>query len=172
MGEDGRIMTPNGTYYTSKYVFDLRMGEDGRITTPNKYHAKKSKIDGILFDSHAEAMRYAELKLMKQAGIVKNIECQPVFELQRAYRRCPACKGRWGIIHEEQLSVNVCPICKTKTPLTRSIVYRADFRITYADGHQEIEDVKGMETALFKLKRKLFEYKFPELTLKIVKGRR
>jgi hypothetical protein len=150
--------------------------------TPNKYHAKKTKIDGILFDSHAEALRYAELKLMKQAGIVKEIECQPEFELQESYRKC--CGTRWvqgtlfgiifaragdGILANKK---NLCPQCGKKMLLTKSIVYRADFRITYADGHQEIEDIKGMETALFKLKRKLFEYKYPELTLKIVKGRR
>ena len=149
---------------------------------PNKYHAKKTTIDGILFDSHAEALRYMELKLLKQAGIVTEIDLQPEFELQEAYRKC--CGTRWvqgalfGIIFARDgdgilvNKKNLCPQCGKKMLLTKSIVYRADFRITYADGHQEIEDIKGMETALFKLKRKLFEYKYPELTLKIVKGRR
>ena len=50
----------------------------------------------------------------------------------------------------------------------RPITYRADFRVTYVDGHQEIEDVKGMETEIFKIKRKMFEYKYPNLTLKVV----
>ena len=134
--------------------------------TPNKYHAKKTTIDGILFDSHAEALRYMELKLLMQTGIVKDIECQPVFVLQPGFWKC--CRE----VSINLASKHICPYCGKRMPKTTSITYIADFRITYADGHQEIEDVKGMETALFKLKRKLFEYKYPELTLKIMRGRR
>ena len=32
-----------------------------------------------------------------------------------------------------------------------------------------VEDVKGMETKEFKIKRKLFEYKYPDLELKLIK---
>ena len=32
-----------------------------------------------------------------------------------------------------------------------------------------VEDVKGKETDVFKLKHKLFEKKYPDLTLKIIK---
>lgn len=32
-----------------------------------------------------------------------------------------------------------------------------------------VEDVKGMETKEFKIKRKLFEYKYPSLELRIIK---
>jgi len=35
--------------------------------------------------------------------------------------------------------------------------YIADFRVTYKDGHVEIEDVKGMRTSVYKLKKKLVE---------------
>jgi hypothetical protein len=50
-------------------------------------------------------------------------------------------------------------------PKTPAWTYRADFRITWADGTQTIEDVKGFETEVWKIKRDMFEYKFPELTL-------
>ena len=50
----------------------------------------------------------------------------------------------------------------------RAITYTADFKVTYADGHVEIIDVKGIKTEVFKLKRKIFEFQYPDLTLKIV----
>jgi predicted Zn-ribbon and HTH transcriptional regulator len=139
-----------------------------RIPAPckSKYHAKKTVIDNITFDSHLEALRYIELKRLKQAGIVKTIEVQPVFSLQPRFWKC--CGAVWGSL--ELKKKDKCPICGKKVPATQQITYVADFRVTYADGHQEIEDVKGMETALFKLKRKMFEYRYPELTLRIVKG--
>jgi len=48
------------------------------------------------------------------------------------------------------------------------ITYKADFKVTYADGHVEIIDVKGMMTKDFTIKQKLFEYKYPELRLLLV----
>lgn len=33
--------------------------------------------------------------------------------------------------------------------------YFADFKVVYADGHVEFEDVKGVKTAVYKLKKKL-----------------
>ena len=36
----------------------------------NKYHAIKTTVDGITFDSRAEARRYRELKLLERAGVI------------------------------------------------------------------------------------------------------
>lgn len=47
----------------------------------NKYHAKKTILDGMVFDSRREANRYAELKLLQRAGEIKNLRCQVPFEL-------------------------------------------------------------------------------------------
>ena len=38
-----------------------------------------------------------------------------------------------------------------------------DFRVTLADGSVELHEVKGYATALWKLKRKLFEALYPEV---------
>ena len=43
------------------------------------------------------------------------------------------------------------------------IKYVADFDVTYADGREEVIDVKGMADTTAKLKRKLFWYVFPDL---------
>ncbi len=139
-------------------------------TGPRVRNAKKTtlEVDGKphIFPSQAEASRYLQLKCLQKAGIVKEIELQPVFELQPAYRKCCG-----HVIPSSTLlfkKLKKCPICGGKMPITRARVYRADFRVTYADGHQEIEDVKGMETEMFKIKRDFFEFKYPELSIKVV----
>jgi|HigsolmetaGSP11D_1036233.scaffolds.fasta_scaffold28755_3 Protein of unknown function (DUF1064). len=102
----------------------------------HKYGAKKTRIDGITFDSLAEANYYHELKLLQRAGIVTDFELQPKFELIPSYTHPET--GR----------------------KIRATYYIADFRVTYADGRQEIIDVKGVRTEAYKLKKRLFEYKY------------
>jgi hypothetical protein len=100
-------------------------------------------VDGIKFSSQKEARRYLELKVLKQAGIVKEFEMQPKYLLQESFRK----NGK----------------------LIRAIYYVADFRVVYADGHEEIEDIKGrFMTEVFKLKWKLWDKRYPDLELKIV----
>ena len=114
-----------------------------------KYHNKKTFIDGIKFDSKLEAERYAQLKMMERAGVIRDLELQPSFELIPSFRK----NGKtW-----------------------RRTVYKADFRYILAeDDSYIIEDVKGSTaviTDVFRLKQKLFEYRYPELTIKIVTRR-
>lgn len=45
----------------------------------------------------------------------------------------------------------------------RPITYVADFVITYADGHVEVIDIKGMPDAAAIIKRKLFWYRYPDV---------
>jgi len=53
--------------------------------------------------------------------------------------------------------------------LPGGVRYRADFMIRGADGRIWIEDVKGVETKEFKLKRKLWDESYPGLPLRILK---
>ena len=46
--------------------------------------------------------------------------------------------------------------------------YRADFEYIF-QGRKIVEDFKGMETDVFKLKKKCFEYFYPNIELKIIK---
>lgn len=41
-----------------------------------KYNARKTEIDGYVFDSRREANRYSELKLIEAAGEIKSLELQ------------------------------------------------------------------------------------------------
>lgn len=47
----------------------------------SKYNAKKTVIDGYKFDSIKEGHRYTELKLLQQAGVIRNLELQPRYDV-------------------------------------------------------------------------------------------
>lgn len=108
-----------------------------------KYNNQKTIVDGIEFDSKKEADYYIHLKLLKKAGEIRDIGLQQRFVLQPGF---------------EKNGVKYQPI-----------TYIADFVITNNDGTTEVIDVKGFETKEFKIKKKLFEYKNPDLSLKVVK---
>ena len=107
----------------------------------NKYKNKKIQVDMYVFDSIAESKRYKELALLERAGEISNLELQPHFLLQESFRK------------------------NGKT--YRKIEYVADFRYN-ENGKTIVEDVKGIQTDVFKLKHKLFEKKYPELELRII----
>ena len=48
----------------------------------SKYHAIKTEVDGVMFDSKREAERYRELKLMQQAGVIEHLELQAKFPVK------------------------------------------------------------------------------------------
>lgn len=99
----------------------------------SKYGAKKVQVDGITFDSKKEASRYQVLKLMEQAGAIQNLELQKRFEL--------------------------IPSFKVDGKTIRGITYKADF-CYYENGQYIVEDVKGYRTEVYKLKAKLFAYRY------------
>lgn len=49
--------------------------------TNNKYGARKTRIDGILFDSQAEANRWCELRLLERVGAICGLERQKKYTL-------------------------------------------------------------------------------------------
>lgn len=130
-----------------------------------KYRNKKTVTDGITFDSQAEARYYQHLKLLRMSGEVTDIEVHPKFELQPAYRKC--C-GR--LYSGRESRVQVCRSCGKRMPKVPAITYSADFRVHYKDGGIEIVNVKGVETRAFRMRKKLLEYRYPEITLKVEKG--
>lgn len=105
----------------------------------SKYKSRRITIDGITFDSRAEANYYSRLKLLQRAGEVVAFELQPTYVLQEGFKR-----GKRKV---------------------QPITYKADFLVTYADGRQEIVDVKGVRTPVYLLKKKLFEYRYPNLEI-------
>lgn len=108
----------------------------------SKYNNRKTQVDMYVFDSIAESKRYKFLKLLERAGEISNLELQPKFLLQEGFKK------------------------NGKT--YRKVEYIADFRYI-KEGRTIVEDVKGKETDVFKLKHKWFEKLYPELELRIIK---
>jgi hypothetical protein len=109
----------------------------------SKYHNRKTIFDGIEFDSQRESERYAELKMMEKGGVISNLQLQPEYVLQEGFT------DRDGKKH-------------------RPITYIADF-CYIEDGQIVVEDVKGMETEVFRIKEKLFRNRYPGIVFRKVK---
>lgn len=99
----------------------------------SKYHAKKTTVDGITFDSRREADRYLVLKSMEEDGAIEDLRRQVRYELIPAFDA----DGRHY----------------------RPVYYVADF-VYVEDGKEAVEDVKGMRTDVYRLKSKLFAYRY------------
>lgn len=106
----------------------------------SKYNNKKVVFNNIKFDSKLEAKRYGELLLLEKAGAITNLELQKSFEL------IPT--------QYETLENGKKGKC-----LEMAVTYRADFVYT-ENGKQVVEDVKGMTTRDYIIKRKLMLYKY------------
>lgn len=92
----------------------------------NKYHNQPVMIDGIRFASRREGERYRQLLLMQKAGVIEGLRLQVPYTL--------IAKSSHG----------------------RAIRYIADF--VYFDRERKrpvIEDVKGVRTDVYKLKKRL-----------------
>lgn len=102
----------------------------------SKYRARPTVIHGFRFASQAEARRYQELMFFGRIGQIRNLELQPRFPL-----------------HVGGVRVGV---------------YVADFRyeeLVYtsccdAEWRDVIEDVKGVRTPTYQLKKKMFEAEY------------
>ena len=106
----------------------------------NKYHAVTTHIDGCVFASKKEARRYRVLKQLEERGVITELKLQPAYVLLDAFQHAG------------------------KT--VKAIRYIADFEYQQ-EGKTIIEDVKGVETDVFKLKRKWFWLKYPSLELHV-----
>ena len=98
---------------------------------PNKYNARKTVMCGHEFDSKREAEVYLELLAQKQAGEIVRIGFQPSYTLLAAFKDNEGKKQR-------------------------AITYTADFFVTFADGHSDVIEVKGVRTRDYLLRKKLF----------------
>jgi hypothetical protein len=100
----------------------------------NKYRNVKTTVFGQTFHSKKEAERYMVLRSMQEAGEIAGLQTQVPFELK----------------------VNGMKVCK----------YVADFVYTVPNPARSaggpfvlsvVEDVKGMKTAVYNLKKKLMK---------------
>ena len=111
----------------------------------NKYNNKKTIVDGIKFDSEMESHYYIYLKHLKEIGEVVDFILQPTYLLQEGF--------------------------DLNSKRIRPITYKADFKVIYKDGHEEVIDVKGKLTEEFKIKRKMLLYRYRDINFKCVQER-
>jgi hypothetical protein len=102
------------------------------VTPTGMVHAEPlagdGDIKGIRFDSRREGLHYVNLLGLVARGAIRDLELQPEFPIHAADRT------------------------------TRVGVYRADFRyVDVATRRVVVEDVKGVRTPVYRLKKKLVE---------------
>ena len=111
---------------------------------PEKYHNRKctvtipGSVKQITFDSVKEARRFGELELMKNTGKIRDLRLQVNFTLQEGFTTAAGER-------------------------VRPIVYRADFvyqEPSPTGWRTVVEDVKGVRTKEYSMKRKMMLEKF------------
>jgi len=108
-----------------------------------KYNAKKTRLDGYIFDSKAEANRYSELKLLVAANEITHLTIHPRFKIIAA-----------AVIDGEE---------------EPAIYYEADFKYL-EDSGWIVEDVKGFRTQVYRLKRRLFLQQYTGMAFREVEA--
>lgn len=97
-----------------------------------KYSNKKTVVDGIEFDSKAEAARWHELMMLQKAGVISHLERQVRYELAPSVR------------------------FKRDARAKPALTYWADFRYCIRETEEVIvEDTKGVATEAYRIKKHL-----------------
>lgn len=105
----------------------------------SKYNSKKVECDGILFDSIDEQKYYIVLKQQLSDGLIAKLILQPKYELIPKYIK--------------------------NDVKVRAMTYSPDFEIWHHDGTIECVDVKGFSTQQGDIRRKLFDFYYPNIKL-------
>ena len=101
----------------------------------NKYNNTKVEYKGIKFDSIKEMKHYQLLEYRQKIGEIKDLKLQVPYELIPKY--------------------------KIDNKTIRKCVYLADFTyVSTKDDKLHVIDAKGFRTEVYKLKKKMFEYKY------------
>ena len=82
--------------------------------------------------------------ILQEQGYISELRCQPNYTLMDG---CTSSEG--GKV--------------------RPIVYRGDFSYIEKNGPLVVEDVKGVETPVFRVKEKLFKCRYPDVYLRILR---
>jgi len=105
----------------------------------SKYNSKKVEYEGITFDSKVEFNYFILLREWLECGVIAGFDIKPTYELIPKYEK-------YGVKH-------------------RAITYTPDFLIQHLNNTIELVDIKGFGTLASDLRRKLFDYRYPELKL-------
>lgn len=128
------------------YFVEMDLDEFQKLKTPiEKYRNQKVHADGKVFGSQLEYRRWTLLVVQQEQGLIRDLKFHPKFVIMDGFR------DRYG-----------------KKQQTR--YYELDFSyIENGTEEQVAEDTKGVETAMFRLKRALFLKRYPDWDLRILK---
>lgn len=118
-------------------------------TSKSKFHAYKAEIDGITFDSLNESRYYVCIKRVRDSGQETEHGKLLSFDMQVPY--------------------TIVPSYVKNGRRVRKMEYLADFVLHYENGTKRVIDVKGVETEVFKLKKKFVEYVYPDVVIECLK---
>lgn len=113
-----------------------------------KYKNKKVTVNGITFDSHKEARRYGELRLLERSGAITNLARQVEYELIPVQKQTTEYTDKKGKTRHKTVV------------LERAVKYIADFVYFNKNGDIVVEDAKGVRTKEYVIKRKLMLYMY------------
>lgn len=117
----------------SSLAAKIALMQSDKKSKPNKYNAKSVTYDGIKFDSTKEGHRYLALREKIKTGLISDLRMQVKYQL------IPYQKFKDG-------------------SYMKSTSYIADFvYIDTATGLEVVEDVKGVKTDVYQIKRKLMK---------------
>lgn len=123
------------------YRLAIAHGDDRAGRRKHKYGAKPQKVDGKHFASKFEAERYGQLKLLLRAGSIRMLRLQPRFDLVVDGQLVGVYVGDFG--YEEPFAATAW--------------------------REVVEDTKGVLTALYKLKKRLFVQLYPHIDFREIK---
>lgn len=123
---------------TAKEYQAMLGGARQPVQKENKYHAQKTEVNGVVFDSKKESRQWKELCILEASGGISNLRRQVAFELQEGY------------VNNQGKKI-------------KPIIYNADFCYE-KNGQKYVQDTKSpaTRTPVYKIKKKLFEAKFKD----------
>lgn len=125
-------------FKADKKVKSFTLPQVGDGQRRGKFGSLKAEVNGIIFDSVMEARYYVYLLNQKAEKKIKT------FDMQVSYELIPKLTDK---------------VTGKKIQATN---YIADFVITDNKGKKTVVDVKGKETEVFRIKEKLFRYRYPD----------
>ena len=104
----------------------------------SKYGNVQTVVDAMTFASKAEARRYGELKLLEQAGVIKDLVCQPKYSIVVNGKKICDYIGDFSYLDGHALVLEDVKAHITKTP-----AYRLKKKLVFAIYNIEITEVKA-----------------------------
>jgi len=131
-----------------KAVMEFNSGARCRCHKGHKYGAMQIEVGGIKFPSYAEGLRYSKLKFLQDRFIIYDLTLQPKFPING-----PDGEPIFNYVADFRFQIRLnLPITKTSKGLDPIIV----------------EDVKGAQTPVFRLKLKMIQAFYPDLNLVLI----